>query len=207
MLNFLRTDNRFRIYLILAATVLGGVLLCSGLILFGVVVGGSPLMEAQAAAERLRPLRAVCESGAAVPEAPEYIADSGPNKVVVYLAVDGEAYYNRTEDYPRRWRAATVGEAELVACAQTGTQVIETCDYTLEDNTPAKLQRVQYTLTVRVYAPHTGELLDETVLTGNAPRACQDSETFTGGATTQTVTGDPINPAEVTKWLLNYVEP
>jgi hypothetical protein len=205
--NPLRTNKTLRFYLIVAGGILGGVLVCSALIIFGLAVGGSPLVEAQAAAERLRPLRAVCESGAAVPEAPEYFADSGPNKVAVYLSTDGQTYYNRTEDYPRRWRAALVSEAELVACAQTGTQIIETCEYTLADNTPAQLQREQYTLTVRLYAPHSGELIDETVLTGVAPRACQDNETFTGGATTQTVTGDPINPAEVEKWLLTHVEP
>jgi len=194
-------------YLLLAATLLGGLLLCSAIVIFGLVVGSSPLVEAQAAAERLRPLRAVCESGAAVPEAPAYTADPGPNKIVVYLATDGQTYDNRTDDYPRRWRAATVAEAELVACAQTGTQIIETCEYTLADNTPARLQRLQVTLTVRLYAPHTGQLLDTTTLTGLAPRACQENETFRDGATTQTVTGDPINPAEVTKWLLAHVEP
>lgn len=207
MLDRFRSNKPLRLAFLLAATLLGGVLLCGGLILFGVVVGGSALMEARAAAERLRPLRAVCETGAAVPAAPEYVADPGPNKVAVYLSIDGASYDNRTSDYPRRWRAATVSEAELVACAQTGKEVIETCEYTLEDNTPATLQRVQITLTVRLYAPHTGELLAETVLTGNAPRACQENETFSGGAATQTVTGDPINPAEVTKWLLAYVEP
>ncbi|MCS6910738.1 MAG: hypothetical protein NZM11_09260 [Anaerolineales bacterium] len=203
----LLSDKRLRVYFILAAIILGGVLLCSTLIIFFAVV--SPLIEAQAITERLRPLQTVCENGAAVPEAPEYIADPGPNKVVVYLAAEDETYYNRIEDYPRHWHATTVGEAELVACAQTGKQIIETCEYTLEDedNTLAKLQREQYTLTVRLYAPHTGELLAETVLTGSEPRACQDTETFTDGVTTQTVTGDPIKPAEMTKWLQAYVEP
>lgn len=150
--------------------------------------------ELETAESRIRPLRAVCEQGVGVPEARSYDGDAEPNLLAAFLTTDGVNFEHRSADYPRRWQAGNVTAAELVVCLHAGAETVETCP------APAVANRVQYYVEVTLLNAYSGDQVAATLLKGFAPPAC--SETASGE-----LTGSPVNPAEVEKWLLTYVEP
>lgn len=205
---------QFRV--LLAAVILGGVLLCSAIILGGLAVQGATEAPAkateQASFDSVKPLKELCTGDAAgLTNAAEYVPGSGANRLVVFRSnlagsTDLSAYYIRTEDYPEAWRAAELEQAALVACVSANSYVVEECAYTLEDNKPATLQRIQLTALVNVYAARTGQLVAQDELLGSEPRACQDQEQFMGDLLVLTVTGEAVTSQAIANWLQPFVE-
>lgn len=207
--------KRVKFRLIIAAAILGGVLLCSTLILGGLALEGAAEAPAkatqQASFDSVKPLKELCAGGAGNPAAANYTPGAGPHRLVVFRSniagsTDLSTFYNRTEDYPEAWRAAVLEEAALVACVHAGSYIVEQCAYTLQDNQAATLQRVQLAATINVYAARTGELVGQTELPGTEPRACLDTEQFVGGLLTATVTGEAVTPEAIAEWLREYVQ-
>lgn len=204
---------KFRV--LLAGVILGGVMLCSGVILTGLTVSNAAKAPARAAQEAswesLKPLKELCLGGAGNSSAANFTPGAGPHRLVVFRsniagATDLSTFYNRTEDYPAEWRAAELAQAQFVACIHTGSIVVEECAYTLPNDVRATLQRMQLTAQVSVYAAQTGELLGQAELPGALPRACQAQEQFAETLTTQSVAGDPVPPAQIEAWLRGLVE-
>ncbi len=204
---------QFRVYL--AAGILGGVLLCSALILGGLALEGAAQAPAkatqQASFESVKPLKELCAGAAGNTAAASYAPGSGPHRLVVLRSniagsTDLSTYYIRTEDYPEAWRAAVIEEAALVACVGTGSYLIEECAYTLKDGATATLNRVQLTAVIRLYAARTGELIGQGEVPGPEPRACGETEKFAEGSFTATVTGEAVSPEAIAEWLREYVE-
>lgn len=202
--------------LLLAAGIIGGVLLCSAVILGGLALQGAAEAPAratqQASFDSVTPLKALCTGGPGQPAAASYAPGAGAPRLVVFRSniagsTDLSTYYIRTEDLPEAWRAAELAQAALVACVGTGSAVIETCAYNLPNNQAATLRRVQLTAQISVYAAQTGEPIAQAELPGPEPRACQDQEQFSEGALTQTVTGEPVAPEAINRWLSEFVGP
>jgi hypothetical protein len=199
------------IRLLLAATILGGVLLCSVIILAGTLLSSGGRQAGQEGLAALAPLRQVCFGGAGLPQAAAYSPGPGPRRVVVFRSniagsADPSTFYNRSADYPANWQAADLPQAGLVACVHTGSVVVEECAYTLGDGARAILQRVRSTALVELYAAQTAGLVARGELPGAEPRACQPQEQFTGAALTQAISGDAVSPAQIQAWLSGYVE-
>lgn len=202
--------------LIIAGAILLGVLLCSGVILGGLMIQGAAEAPTkateQASFDSVKPLKELCTGDAAgLANAAEYAPGGGPNRVVVFRsnltgATDLSSFYIRTEDYPEAWRAAELEQAALVACVSANSYVVEECSYTLEGNQAGVLQRIQLTALVNVYAARTGELVGQKELIGTEPRACQDTEQFIGDLLVLTVTGEAVSTQAITAWLGDYVE-
>jgi len=201
--------------LIIAAAIIGGVLLCSTLILGGLALEGATAAPAkatqQASFDSVKPLKELCGGGAGHPAAASYTPGSGPQRLVVFRSnitgsTDLSTFYIRTEDYPEAWRAAVVEEAALVACVGAGSYLIEECAYTLKDGATATLNRVQLTAVIRLYAARTGELVGQGEVPGPEPRACGETEKFGEGSLTATVTGEAVAPEAIAEWLREYVE-
>jgi hypothetical protein len=201
--------------LIIAAAIIGGVLLCSTLILGGLALQGVTAAPAQATQQAsfdsVTPLKELCAGAAGNTTAASYAPGSGPHRLVVFRSniagsTDLSTYYIRTADYPEAWRAALVEEAALVACVSANSYIVEECAYTLEGNQAATLQRVQLAATINLYAARTGALVGQTELIGSEPRACQDTEQFSGGLLTATVTGEAVPPEAIAEWLSEFVQ-
>jgi hypothetical protein len=204
---------QFRV--VLAGAIIGGVLLCSLLILGGLALQGATQAPTkatqQASFDSVKPLKELCAGGAGNAAAAGYAPGSGPHRLVVFRSniagsTDLSAFYIRTEDYPEAWRAAVVEEAALVACVSANSYIVEECAYTLEGNQAATLQRVQLAATINLYAARTGALVGQTELIGATPRACQDTEQFSGGLLTATVTGEAVPPEAIAEWLSEFVQ-
>lgn len=217
-LNQIEDPNEKRLVkfrLISAAAIIGGVLLCSTLILGGLALQGASEAPAQATQQAsfdsVKPLKELCAGGAGHAAAASYTPGSGPHRLVVFRSniagsTDLSTYYIRTEDLPADWRAAQLEEAALVACVGASTYVVEQCDYTLQDNQAATLRRVQLAATIYLYAARTGKLVGQTELIGSEPRACQDTEQFVGGLLTATVTGEAVPPDAIAEWMREFVQ-
>jgi hypothetical protein len=204
---------QFRV--ILAGAIIGGVLLCSALILGGLAVQGAAeapeRATQQASFDSVKPLKELCAGGGGSAAAANYAPGAGPHRLVVFRSniagsADLSTFYIRTEDYPEAWRAAVVEEAALVACVHTGSYTVEECAYTLEDNKAAMLQRVQLTAQINLYAARTGQLVGQGELAGTEPRACQDTEQFVGDLLVATAIGEAVTPEAIADWLSEYVE-
>jgi hypothetical protein len=205
----------FKFRVVIAGVILGGVLLCSGVILTGLAISNAAEAPArltqEASWESLKPLKELCAGGAGNAAAASYAPGSGPHRLVVFRSniagsTDLSAFYIRTEDYPEAWRAAVVEDAALVACVSANSYIVEECAYTLEGNQAATLQRVQLAATINLYAARTGALVGQTELIGSEPRACQDTEQFSGGLLTATVTGEAVPPEAIAEWLSEFVQ-
>jgi hypothetical protein len=202
--------RRLNFYIALAAGILGGALLCGGLVLAGSLLSTQSRQPEQDRWQALAPLRQVC-GGAGQAQAARYAPGAGPHRLAVFRSniagsTDLSTFYNRTEDFPAEWQPAELAHAALVACVHTGSVVVEECAYTLDAGARATLQRVQLTAMINLYAASTGELVGQETLTGPEPRACQAQEQFLDGSLTQPVFGEAVCPAQIQGWLTGYVE-
>lgn len=204
-------SQRLKLKGALAAGIFGTVCVCSSVILAGTLLSGGGRASAQEGLAALAPLRQACFGGGGHAEAAPYPGGPGPHRLVVFRSniagsTDASTFYNRTADLPAEWQAGTLAEAELVACVHAGASVVEACAYTLSDGSNAVLQRSQLNATVALYAAQTGALLDQGVLLGAPPRACQDQEQFGEGVSTQAVYGEAVTAAQIQAWLAEHVE-
>lgn len=200
--------NLFR--LLLAAGILGGVLLCSLTILAGALLSSQGRQPEQDRLAALAQLRALCGGGGGHAQAAA-LAGAGPHRLVVFRSniagsTDLTTFYNRTEDYPAEWHASGPDQAELVACVHTGSVILEECAYTLSGGAQAVLQRVQWTAIVNLYTAQTADLIAQAELPGSEPRPCRQQEEFQGSALTQPVYGEAVAPAQIQAWLSGFVE-
>ncbi len=189
-----------------AIGILIGVFGCSAVIVFGTTLGDQARQPTREALAAMTPFREVCGGGAGQSSARGPADGTGPHRIVLFRtliagAQDLTSYYNRTEDFPVDWRATTPAEVELVACVHAETVAIETCEYRLESGANAVLQRNQWVSRVVLHDAQNGAVIDEGVIEGSLPRECQDSESFSGGLTTQVVTGDQPSVEAIAEWL------
>lgn len=208
-------QRRFRWRVIVAAGILGGVVLCSLVLLIGQGLADGQAAPARATQEAswasLAALKGMCAGEAGDAAAAPYADGSGPHQLVVFRSnivgsTDLSTFYNRSEDHPEDWRAALLEDAALVVCVQATSVVVEECAYQLRGGEQAVLQRVQLGAAVSVIAAQTGEVVAQDVLPGSEPRACGEQEEFADGVTAQVVSGDPVETTVITEWLRPYVE-
>jgi hypothetical protein len=196
--------------LLLAAGILGGVLLCSLTILAGTLLSAGSRQSQSASLAALSPLKQVCFGGAGLPAAAAYSPGAEARLVVfrsnIAGSTDPTTFYNRTADYHTAWQASELEGAGLVACVHTGSVIVEECAYTLGAGGRGILQRVQWTARVDLFAAQTAELIAQGELSGALPRACQQQEEFSGTAVTQPVYGEAVTPGQIQAWLSDYVE-
>jgi hypothetical protein len=98
-----------------------------------------------------------------------------------------------------------VEELELVVCVdQEEDELIETCDYTMEEGgSAATLSRYSKHVTLRLLEAKTGQEIMANTLIG-MPRECQDTEEFLEGTTGSSIYGNVYE--ELEDWLRPYVE-
>jgi hypothetical protein len=197
--------------LLLAAGILGGVLLCSLTLLAGTLLRSGDRQAEQDALAALAPLKQLCFGGAGLSQSARYDPGAGPQRLVVFRSniagsADPATFYNRTADYPANWQAQELASAGLVVCVHTGSVVVEECVYTLSDGARGVLQRVQWTALIELYAAQSADLVAQGKLPGDLPRDCQQQEQFSSSALTQSVVGDAVPPAAIQAWLSDYVE-
>ncbi len=196
----------------LAVVILGGVVACSSIIIFGTALSDLGQQPTREALQAMTVFRDTCGSGEGVAEAPGLTATTGPHQVVVYRSLlpstgDLSSYYNRTEDLPEDWRATLPGETEMVACVHAERVVVEECQYTLDSGVAGVLRREQWLARIVLHDAHTGDVIEQETLSGESPRECQDSETFTEGASTLQVEGKQVTPKAIAEWLESRVAP
>lgn len=106
------------------------------------------------------------------------------------------------------WAAKSLGEAQLVVCAEDTNVLGESCPYTGEKSgTTSTLNRMQNQVKLRLVSARDGQAVATTTLKGPAPRECQDKESFASGAVSATVSGEGVTPAEIQVWLKPNVAP
>ncbi len=205
----------FGLRVIVAAAILGGVVLCSVILLIGLTLEDDAEAPARATQEAswasLAPLKTQCAGGGGEPRAARYTPGAGPHRLVVFRSnipgtTDLSTYYNRTEEYPTDWHAALLEDAALVVCVHASVAVIEECAYDLRGGAQGVLVRQRHIAIVHVTAAHTGEVVAQTELAGGDPRACQDQESFAADMTQLAVVGDPVPASLIADWLRAYVD-
>jgi hypothetical protein len=113
------------------------------------------------------------------------------------MADSGETH-DWSNEVPEEWSPASVGEAELVACAsEAREEVIEVCPYNGPDIT-----RYRYSVTVRLVEARTGVTVGATTLVGADPRECRSTEDYD---LTRLEGPDPSFD-QARDWLAPYVE-
>ena len=196
----------------LAVVILGGVMACSSIIIFGTALSDLGQQPTREALQAMTIFRDTCGSGGGVAEAPGLTSPTGPHQVVVYRSLlpstgDLSSYYNRTEDLPEEWRATLPNETELVACVHAERVVIEECEYTLESGATGVLRREQWLARIVLHDAHSGDVIEQETLQGERPRECQDTETFTEGTLSLQVEGTQVAPKAIADWLESRVAP
>lgn len=196
----------------LAVVILGGVMACSSVIIFGTALSDLGRQPTREALQAMTVFRDTCGAGGGVAQAPGLASPTRPHQVVVYRSLlpstgDLSSYYNRTEDLPEEWRATLPNETELVACVHAERVVIEECAYTLENGDVGVLRREQWLARIVLHDARTGDMIEEDVLEGDLPRECQDNETFTDGTLILQVEGQQVAPKAIADWLESRVMP
>ena len=60
---------------------------------------------------------------------------------------------------------------------------------------------------MRLIAAQSGQVVATELLNGTEPRQCEETETFSPGATQQTVSGEQVTPSAIQAWLRTFVAP
>ena len=156
----------------------------------GLVVAGCSNRQAQVQAA----LAGVC-SGRGVPDAAAY-AGGGVHPVVV-LTSSGEPH-DWSDDLAETWYPQSVQAAQLVACVEEEQErSIEVCPYNGPDIT-----RYRYEVSLRLVEARTGVEVASTVLRGNDPRECRQTEDYD----LTRLAGDHISYSAAADWLRAHVE-
>jgi hypothetical protein len=156
----------------------------------GLVVAGCSNRQAQVQAA----LAGVC-SGRGVPDAAAY-AGGGVHPVVV-LTSSGEPH-DWSDDLAETWYPQSVQAAQLVACVEEEQErSIEVCPYNGPDIT-----RYRYEVAIRLVEARTGVEVASTVLRGNDPRECRQTEDYD----LTRLAGDHISYSAAADWLRAHVE-
>jgi hypothetical protein len=114
--------------------------------------------------ERVAVFEPACR-GEALSGAVAYPAGGTPHLIVVIGAHANTTY---VPEIPQEWQAATVGDAQLVACLDVSAESVERCSYL---NGPDIVRR-HYTIAVDLRAARTGEPVASTVIDGGLPPPC-----------------------------------
>jgi len=148
----------------------------------------NPQAEARAALAGVCSRRGVAGAGA--------YAGEGVHPVVL-LSSSGEDH-DWSDDLPHGWAAQSVEDAQLVACVDAEQESsIEVCEYIGPDIT-----RYRYEVSLRLVEAQTGAEVASTVLGGNDPRQCQQTEAYD----LTRLAGDPVSFAAARDWMQAYVE-
>lgn len=159
----------------------------------------------------LNPLKALCTGqSAGVSGAAQYIAGSGVHPMVAFRSTGTtSSVYNRdTRIGTGDWEAKSLAETQLVACEEDVTETIEDCEYTTQ-STGAKrtVYRMQYQVKIRLISAKDGDVVATETLRGTEPRECMDTESFSSGATSMTLTGSAVAVSDIQAWLRPNVAP
>ncbi len=139
-------------------------------------------------------LASVC-SGGGVAEAAAYAG--GALHPVILLRSSGEVH-DWSDDLSGSWVPQSIQNAQLVACVDPEQErEIEVCAYDGPDIT-----RYRYEESLRLVGARTGATVASTVLEGNDPRECQQTEPYD----LTRLAGDPVSFAAAEDWLRAYVE-
>jgi len=140
-------------------------------------------------------IKGACQ-GQAVPGAGAYSPDGRFHAAVVMSASGDDPIWAGGG-----WQPAALRFVDLVACVQDdeGTSAIQTCQYT--GGPP--ITRYQYHVTVRLIDAATGELAAEKSVFGKPPDACPE----TAKASIESMYGERVSHAEISDWLLQFVNP
>ncbi len=170
--------------------------------------GGDDTVEEDKTRANANVVGTICQ-GAPLPDAPSYGQALGTHSLVVLeLGSNGNYQYGfinpNTYSLPDGWTTRYVEELELVVCVdQEEDELIETCDYTMEDGGAATLSRYSKHVTLRLLEAQTGQEVAANTLVG-MPHECQDTEEFLEGTTGSSVYGNVYE--ELEDWLRPYVE-
>ena len=66
---------------------------------------------------------------------------------------------------------------------------------------------MQHQVKIRLIAAKTGQVVANDTLLGTEPRECMDTETFSSGATSMTLSGESVPVSQIQTWLRPHVAP
>lgn len=140
-------------------------------------------------------LGVVCQ-GIAVPSAAEFESSNGFHPII-FIDENGETD-GMSIDLPDDWVPADVSSAEIVACFERFWKAIERCEYT--GGPP--ITRYKEQLTIRLFAAHTGEKINDQVFFGTPPEECP---TLANTAET-TMYGGSVLFSDIQPWLAGIIQ-
>jgi hypothetical protein len=196
--------------LIVLGAALSLVCLCTGVL--GVVAvrssGGTKVTQT-ASAEFVAPLQALCSGqGGAVAGAGTYAPGAGIHPVMVFRTLNGTNHNRDTRVGTGDWSPQSLPEAQLVACTEDTWVTVESCPYTSKTSgNTSTLIRLQNQVKIRLFSAQSGKVVATDTLLGTDPRECMDTETFTAGSTSMSVSGEAVTPSDIQGWLKTYVAP
>jgi hypothetical protein len=196
--------------LIVLGVALALVCVCGGvLVAVAARSGGGTKATQTANAQFMEPLQAICSGqGGAVAGAGAYAAGAGIHPVMVFRTLNGTNHNRDTRVGTGDWSPKGLSEAQLVACTEDTWVTVESCPYTSKTTgNTSTLIRSQNQVKVRLFAAQSGKSVATQTLLGTDPRECLDTETFTAGATSMTVSGEAVTPSDIQGWLKTYVAP
>ncbi len=147
--------------------------------------------------------------GNGVEDAASYRASSAFHPLVVHGGQGSTGLRQRVNNASGTWAPPALSFTELVATANTTTQTVQVCPYSLSGMPSTTLTRIRRVLHAKVFSATTGELVAEQTVQGSEPRACQRTEMFSLDEATngKKVYGGQPDYATVISWLRNMVHP
>lgn len=145
-------------------------------------------------------MRALCAgTSAGVPKAAEYVPGPGRHPMLA------NKKYSPTDSYlelaPFDLAPKATRDAQLVACIDLGTMILEQCSYFVNGQ-PVEIARVRYQATIRLLAARSGQLVATETLYGSSPVECPAIKI---GAVD--ISGSHVTDAQVQSWLQRYAQP
>lgn len=196
--------------LIILGVVLALFCVCTG----GVVAlaarsGGNTKATQTASAQFIEPLKGLCTGqSTGLAGAGTYAAGPGTHPVMVFRTLNATNYNRDTRVGTGDWSPGTLGATQLVACTDDSSVKVEECPYTSKTTgNTSTLIRYQNQVKIRLFSAKTGQSVATHTLLGTAPRECMDTETFTAGQTTMSVSGEAVTASDIQAWLKTYVAP
>ena len=162
-----------------------------------------------ASAQFVEPLKALCTGqSTGVTGAGAYAAGPGVHPVMVFRTLNAANYNRDTRVGTGDWSPGNLAATQLVACTDDSSATVEQCPYTSKTTgSTSTLYRYQNQVKIRLISAKSGQVVATATLMGTEPRECMETETFTAGATTMSVSGEAVTPSQIQAWLKTYVAP
>ena len=196
--------------LIILGVVLALFCVCTGgVVALAARAGGGSNATQTASAQFIEPLKAVCTGqSAGVAGAGDFAAGPGVHPVMVFRTLNAANYNRDTRVGTGDWSPKSLAETQLVACTDDSSVKVEECPYTSKTTgNTSTLFRYQNQVKIRLIAAKTGQTVATHTLMGTEPRECMDTETFSSGATSMTLSGESVPVSQIQTWLRPHVAP